>query len=160
MVRVLIERHIAETQRRFPEARGSFSGLLNNIAFASRFIASQVRKAGLVDVLGETGDENVQGERVVAKYPDIEAQIDFVAFAHARASDREISREVTSSGHDAYAAAVLPRRLPGRPRIRPRQSRYTRSAPSGATCPEDCERSLRSDHALRRQYRDRRRACR
>jgi len=60
-----IERHIAETQRRFPEARGSFSGLLNNIAFASRFIASQVRKAGLVDVLGETGDENVQGERVM-----------------------------------------------------------------------------------------------
>lgn len=60
-----IERHIAETQRRFPEARGSFSGLLNNIAFATRLIASQVRKAGLVDVLGETGDENVQGERVM-----------------------------------------------------------------------------------------------
>lgn len=60
-----IERHIAETQRRFPEARGSFSGLLNNIAFASRLIAAQVRRAGLVDVLGETGDENVQGERVM-----------------------------------------------------------------------------------------------
>ena len=60
-----IERHIAETQRRFPEARGSFSGLLNNIAFAARLIAAQVRKAGLVDVLGETGDENVQGERVM-----------------------------------------------------------------------------------------------
>ncbi|RKZ12332.1 class 1 fructose-bisphosphatase [bacterium] len=60
-----IERHIAETQRRFPEARGSFSGLLNNIAFATRLIASQVRRAGLVDVLGETGDENVQGERVM-----------------------------------------------------------------------------------------------
>lgn len=60
-----IERHIAETQRRFPEARGSFSGLLNNIAFAARLIAAQVRKAGLVDVLGETGDRNVQGERVM-----------------------------------------------------------------------------------------------
>ena len=60
-----IERHIAETQRRFPEARGSFSGLLNNIAFATRLIASQVRRAGLVDVLGETGDENIQGERVM-----------------------------------------------------------------------------------------------
>lgn len=60
-----IERHIAETQRRFPEARGSFSGLLNNIAFASRLIAAKVRRAGLVDVLGETGDENVQGERVM-----------------------------------------------------------------------------------------------
>lgn len=60
-----IERHIAETQRRFPEARGSFTGLLNNIAFAARLITAQVRKAGLVDVLGETGDENVQGERVM-----------------------------------------------------------------------------------------------
>lgn len=60
-----IERHIAETQRRFPEARGSFSGLLNNIAFATRLISAQVRKAGLVDVLGETGDENVQGELVM-----------------------------------------------------------------------------------------------
>ena len=50
-----IERHIAETQRRFPEARGSFSGLLNNIAFATRLIASQVRRAGLVDVLVISG---------------------------------------------------------------------------------------------------------
>jgi fructose-1,6-bisphosphatase I len=59
-----IERHIAETQRRFPEARGAFSALLNNISFAAKIISSHVRRAGLVDILGETGDRNVQGERV------------------------------------------------------------------------------------------------
>jgi len=61
---ITIERHIAEVQRRFPEARGNFSGLMNNIAFAAKIISASVNRAGLVDVLGETGDENVQGERV------------------------------------------------------------------------------------------------
>ncbi len=59
-----IERHIAETQRRFPEARGNFSALMNNIAFAAKIISSHVNRAGLVNILGETGEENVQGERV------------------------------------------------------------------------------------------------
>jgi fructose-1,6-bisphosphatase I len=59
-----IERHIAETQRRFPEARGNFSALLNNIAFAAKIISSHVNRAGLVDILGDTGEQNVQGERV------------------------------------------------------------------------------------------------
>ena len=60
-----IERHIAETQRRFPEARGNFSRLMNNIAFAAKIISAHVNRAGLVDILGEAGQENVQGERVM-----------------------------------------------------------------------------------------------
>ena len=60
-----IERHIADTQRRFPEARGNFSALMSNIAFAAKLISAHVNRAGLADVLGETGDENVQGERVM-----------------------------------------------------------------------------------------------
>lgn len=62
---VTVERHIAEMQKRFPEARGAFSGLLNQIAVASKMIASHVKRAGLVDILGDTGDENVQGETVM-----------------------------------------------------------------------------------------------
>ena len=61
---ITIERHIAEVQRRFPEARGNFSALMNDIAFAAKIISASVNRAGLVDILGETGDENVQGERV------------------------------------------------------------------------------------------------
>ncbi len=53
-----------DAQRRYPEARGAFSGLLSDVAFAAKVIAAHVNRAGLVDILGEAGGENVQGERV------------------------------------------------------------------------------------------------
>jgi fructose-1,6-bisphosphatase I len=57
-----IERHIIEKQREHPEARGVLSGLLSQIALAGKIISSEVNKAGLADILGLTGRENVQGE--------------------------------------------------------------------------------------------------
>jgi fructose-1,6-bisphosphatase I len=59
-----ISRHIMEQQKKHPEARGEFSSLLNDIALAAKLIARDVRKAGLVNILGLTGSENVHGERV------------------------------------------------------------------------------------------------
>ena len=59
-----ISRHIMEQQKKYPEARGEFSSLLNDIALAAKLIARDVRKAGLVNILGLTGSENVHGERV------------------------------------------------------------------------------------------------
>lgn len=53
-----------EQQRKYPDARGEFSGLLNDITLAAKLIARDVRKAGLVNILGLTGSENVHGERV------------------------------------------------------------------------------------------------
>jgi len=61
---VTIDRHIMETQKKFPEARGHLSKILMDIAFASKVITREVRKAGLVGILGLTGEENVQGEEV------------------------------------------------------------------------------------------------
>lgn len=61
---VTIDRHIAETQRRYPEAGGQFSALLRDVAFAAKMISNHVNRAGLVDILGGTGEENVQGEMV------------------------------------------------------------------------------------------------
>ncbi len=61
---VTIERHISETQRKFPEATGEFSALLNDIALAAKIIGREVNKAGLVDILGLTGQTNVHGEQV------------------------------------------------------------------------------------------------
>lgn len=61
---VTIQRHIAQTQSKFPQASGELSGLLNAIAFAGKLIQREVRKAGLVDILGLTGKINVQGEEV------------------------------------------------------------------------------------------------
>lgn len=59
-----IQRHISQTQKRYPQASGELSGLLMSIAFAGKLIQREVRKAGLVDVLGLTGQINVQGEKV------------------------------------------------------------------------------------------------
>jgi fructose-1,6-bisphosphatase I len=61
---ITISRHIMEQQRKYPEARGEFSGLLSDITLAIKLIARDVRKAGLVNILGLTGSENVHGERV------------------------------------------------------------------------------------------------
>ncbi|MBI5815933.1 MAG: class 1 fructose-bisphosphatase [Nitrospinae bacterium] len=59
-----ITKHIMEVQRRFPRASGDFSGLMNELVVAAKVIYRAVNKAGLVDVLGKTGETNVQGEEV------------------------------------------------------------------------------------------------
>jgi len=59
-----VESHILELQRLHPSASGDFTGLLADITFAAKIISREVTKAGLVDILGSTGDENVQGEVV------------------------------------------------------------------------------------------------
>jgi fructose-1,6-bisphosphatase I len=59
---VTIERYIIEQERRFPDATGELSGILYDLALASKMIASKVRLAGLVDILGAHGTDNVQGE--------------------------------------------------------------------------------------------------
>ncbi len=62
---VTIERHILEQERSFPEATGEFTNLLYDIALAAKIIVREVSKAGLVEILGLTGEENVQGEQVM-----------------------------------------------------------------------------------------------
>ena len=59
-----IERHILQMERDHPEATGTFSDILHGIAAAGRRIAREVRMAGLTDILGEAGSENVHGEIV------------------------------------------------------------------------------------------------
>lgn len=52
---------IQET-RKFPNATGELSAILRDIALACKIINKQVLKAGLVDILGQHGATNVQGE--------------------------------------------------------------------------------------------------
>ena len=58
---VTIERFILENQPK--EAEGEFTNLLYDIALAAKAIAHKTNRAGLLDVLGRTGDINVQGEK-------------------------------------------------------------------------------------------------
>ena len=53
-----------EQQREYAGATGDFTGLLTQIALAGKVIAREVNKAGLVNILGFTGTQNVQGEQV------------------------------------------------------------------------------------------------
>ena len=62
---VTIERHILEQQRFFPEATGEFTYLLYDIALAAKIISREVNKAGLAEILGLAGAENIQGEQVM-----------------------------------------------------------------------------------------------
>ncbi len=50
--------------RAFPQATGELAGLLRDIGLAAKRINVEVNKAGLVDILGDTGQTNVQGEEV------------------------------------------------------------------------------------------------
>ena len=59
---VTIERFIIEQEREHPHATGALSNILADLAVASKMIANKVRLAGLADVLGAEGSQNVQGE--------------------------------------------------------------------------------------------------
>jgi len=53
---------IIERQADFPYATGEFTRLLYQVGVAAKLVNKKVNKAGLVDVLGEAGNINVQGE--------------------------------------------------------------------------------------------------
>lgn len=53
---------IIEQQAGIPYATGEFTRLLYHIGVAAKFVNKKVNKAGLVDILGEAGNVNVQGE--------------------------------------------------------------------------------------------------
>lgn len=59
-----LERHIIENERKYPEATGELSNLLSDLALAAKIVSLEVNKAGLVDILGFTGDKNIHGEEV------------------------------------------------------------------------------------------------
>ena len=65
-----------QQMRDFPNATGELSGLLRDIGLASKRVNVEVNKAGLVDILGDAGSINVQGEEV--KKLDIYANNQFV----------------------------------------------------------------------------------
>ena len=59
-----LARHIIEEEKKYPQATGELSGLLHELSLAAKVISLEVNKAGLVDILGFTGDSNVHGEKV------------------------------------------------------------------------------------------------
>ena len=62
--RITLTQHILHAQRKVPEATGQLSSVLTQIGVAGKLIQAQVRRAGLIEIWGGTGETNVQGETV------------------------------------------------------------------------------------------------
>src|SRR5262245_52299036 len=60
---ITIERHIIEQQKKYPNATGTLSSLLYDIALSAKIIARESTRAGLADILGAADTENIHGER-------------------------------------------------------------------------------------------------
>jgi fructose-1,6-bisphosphatase I len=71
-----LEQFIIEQQHQVAHSTGSFSRLLRDISVAAKIVNRDMRRAGLVDVYGDTGEVNVQGE--VQKKMDALAHREFV----------------------------------------------------------------------------------
>ncbi len=61
--KVTVTEHLLYSQSQV-KATGKFTLLLNELIMSAKIITREVTKAGLVDVLGFTGEINVQGEKV------------------------------------------------------------------------------------------------
>ena len=75
-VGITLDRFIKSQQDAFPYATGELSQLLRDIALASKIINREINRAGLIDVTGALGTDNVQGE--AQQKLDIIANIRFI----------------------------------------------------------------------------------
>lgn len=73
---------IVEKQADFPHASGDLSSLLSSIRLAAKIVNREINKAGLVDITGAMGTDNVQGEQ--QQKLDVYANDKFKAALEAR----------------------------------------------------------------------------
>jgi fructose-1,6-bisphosphatase I len=59
-----LDEFIILKEKDYPNATGGLSKLMRDIGLSAKFINREVRNAGLNDVLGAAGSENIQGEQV------------------------------------------------------------------------------------------------
>ena len=71
-----LDRFINKQQEAFPYSTGELSQLLRDIALASKIINREINRAGLIDITGAFGSNNIQGES--QQKLDIIANIRFI----------------------------------------------------------------------------------
>jgi fructose-1,6-bisphosphatase I len=89
---------IIDNQRAFKYSSGELSRLINSIRLAGKVVNHEVNKAGLVDILGEAGNQNVQGED--QKKLDVYANEKFIQSL----TNREIVCGIASEENDDFIA--------------------------------------------------------
>jgi len=78
-----LDRFIMRNQAHFPFATGELSQLLRDIALASKIVNREINRAGLINIAGSVGSQNVQGEE--------QQKLDIVA-------DVRFTRAITNGG--------------------------------------------------------------
>ncbi|MDX5418399.1 MAG: class 1 fructose-bisphosphatase [Hymenobacteraceae bacterium] len=71
-----LDRFIMRKQEDFPFATGELSQLLRDIALAAKIVNREINRAGLLDITGAYGNQNVQGEE--QQKLDVIANIRFI----------------------------------------------------------------------------------
>ena len=61
---ISLTQHILQGERQAPQETGEISGIMTQIALVGQTIARDLSQSGLIDLLGSTGQVNVQGEEV------------------------------------------------------------------------------------------------
>lgn len=74
---ITLGQFIIEKQADFPYAKGELPKLLRDIGIAAKIVNREITKAGLIDIIGETGETNSRGEQ--QKMMDIYANEQFIS---------------------------------------------------------------------------------
>ena len=107
-----LERYIMNRQYAFAYASGELSQLLRDIALAGKIIHKEVNRAGLIDLTGGMGQQNVQGES--QQKLDVIADIRFIRALKnggevcAIISEEEEDIIYTGNNHGKYVVAIDP----------------------------------------------------
>src|SRR5205809_205685 len=88
---LILDEFTIQQLREFPQATGELSSLLRDIGLAAKRVNVEVNKAGLVDILGDAGKINIQGEDV--KKLDVFANNQFTGVLHHGISCAGIASE-------------------------------------------------------------------
>jgi fructose-1,6-bisphosphatase I len=107
-----LDRYIMRKQSEFPFATGELSQLLRDIALAAKIVNREINRAGLMDITGNYGAQNVQGEQ--QQKLDVVANIRFIRAlkngGEACAILSEEDDEIIHTGNDQgrYVVAMDP----------------------------------------------------
>lgn len=107
-----LDRFILREQNAFPFATGELSQLLRDIALASKIVNREINRAGLIDVTGASGTDNVQGE--AQQKLDVIANIRFIRALRnggevcAIISEEDDDMILTGNANGKYVVAIDP----------------------------------------------------
>ncbi|WP_086477726.1 class 1 fructose-bisphosphatase [Arenibacter amylolyticus] len=87
---------IIENQSSFPYSSGELSKLINALRLAAKVVNHEVNKAGLIDIIGNVGDTNIQGEE--QQKLDVLANDKFIQTL----TNREIVCGIASEEEDSF----------------------------------------------------------